>query len=438
MGSDADTSRRATRFVKAWLLALLVTQRLAVDIPGVGQLSLSLLILLALAGYGVAAGHLAPRLNRLTAFIWLSAVVSTIAWLDQMRWGSISVPALVLLISVYSVSPFRPKLGTCGADEVLRFFISLMLVASAVSLAQLGSQMLGVPYSDFLGQVLPPELLASTYNTANPITFGSDIYRSSAFIFLEPSFLSFFLGIGALAALHLRAPWWKALLICLGIVPTLAGNGIVIVLLGLPVLAVRGRLREVARLSLLGVVAALFALLTPLAELFVRRSSELSGGGSASLRLIEPYEALIPRFSSSTWSTFFGYGPGTSDAYLQALQPGVAVLNPYLTKLLNEYGLVGFVAFTLYLAPIVFNRILRLPWVAGVAFCFFALNASLAQPTFALATILFCDWLRDAGAGASAPPPEVLPSAGGAGPSGSSKMLAKSEAGLLRGVELRD
>ena len=98
-----------------------------------------------------------------------------------------------------------------------------------MSIAFIVSQLLGVRYYDWLAEVVPHHLLVHDYVISYPITYGSEIYKSNGWVALEPSFMSFMIGVCLVSALVTRMSMAKVLVLLAGLLSTVAGSGIAVV-----------------------------------------------------------------------------------------------------------------------------------------------------------------------------------------------------------------
>jgi hypothetical protein len=303
-----------------------------------------------------------------------------------------SLPSALLAVALYALAAFDFSLRRSDINRVYDVFVRVMTVAAVVSLLQGAVQYAGVKYRDWVGDLLPQALIIPNYNSGDPLAYGSSIYRVNGLLFLEPSFLSYFLGIAVVVALQRRAAWWKVALLLAGMVPTLAGNGFVIVLPAIVLLfAVADR--GVRRLAIPLVFAAVLALVTPVGSRLVDRVDEINSPGSSGyLRMVAPYTVVIPPVLDDPSAMVVGFGAGRASDYAADFGPDSLIV-PYLPKLLFEYGLVGTLAFSLF-ALSVFLTGVRRPLVPGLLLAYFVVNAAFLQAPIALTTILFVVILR--------------------------------------------
>ncbi|WP_299038898.1 hypothetical protein [uncultured Pseudokineococcus sp.] len=385
---------RPDHLVLAALLAVTLLQRLAVPAGG-DQVPLVLPVVLGLLLVGLATGlvDLDPVTTRLYAVgVGALVVLTAVSW---ARGQAPSLTSLLFAVAIYAVAVVRPRLGRAGVERVLDRFAAVMVVAAVVGLAQTSGQYLGVPYRDWLAEVVPEPFLQQGYNTADPVAYGASLYRANGVVFLEPSFYATFLAVALLVVLRRGRGVVAAALLAAALVPTLAGNGVVVAGLGILVLALGPGRRRLGLLVLPAVGALAIAVVTPVGELFLRRATEISSPGtSSSLRLVEPYTVVVPAYLEAPGGLLLGNGAGSVTEVAGAPGVGVGLLTPILPKLLFEYGLVGAVLFLLFVLHVLAAGWRDAPWVPGLVVSYLVLNAALLQVVLALLTILMVRLVR--------------------------------------------
>jgi len=214
------------------------------------------------------------------------------------------------------------------------------LAISLLSLAFVGSQALGVPYRDYFADIVPQPFQVGFFATTAPISWGSPIHKSNAWLALEPSFLSFLLGVALIAAVIARLKWWVPVVILAGIFSSFAGSGLALLTVAVVILFLTGRAAALARPLLGGVLLFAIASMTPLSSIVFGRVGELNEGqSSTALRATLPYQALWPEFSHSLPGMLVGYGAGTSRRLIEGTSVlGLLVPNP--ARLIFDYGLI--------------------------------------------------------------------------------------------------
>jgi hypothetical protein len=338
-----------------------------------------------LAGYCLLlvlyrAGALRYSRVRLELFLAATGCVLACAWLSGLRGpgSDSSVTSVLMLLVTYLpwvfCSPRSPRL--------YRLSVRIMCAASVAALAQVGYQWItGRAYSDPL-RVLPAALVNGSYNTANPIRYGSELLKPNAGLFLEPSFLSQFLALAVILALVVRAPVWQPFLLGLGLVSTLSGTGLVLLAFGVlaALLTAPGCLRwsHVAA----GLTGIALVLSTPAAGLLLERRSETARPGTSGYaRFVQPYTETARGLADSPGRYVVGAGPGSSDRLLESPRSGGApVVYPVLPKLAFEYGLASALLVSAFLLTALLRGAPSPALASSLGVMVFLLSGSLLQP----------------------------------------------------------
>ncbi len=359
------------------------------------QLPVSLPLSVLVVAVGLAGGSLVVDRGRARLYAVAVGALVALTIIAALRGHDPSMLSIGLIVAIYAFLTLRAP-GVTAEDVawVLDGFVSLMLVAAILGLVQLGLQYAGVPFRDWLA-VVPEPFLVTGYNTSDPIEWDSPIHRVNGVVFLEPSFFSFFLGLAACVALHRGRSVVTVSLLLLAMVATLAGSGVVVLVIGCAALTLGRRRRNLRVLALpLGAAAALAAV-TPIAERFLQRVTEVGvNGSSSSLRLVEPYQRLSSIWLGDAGDVLLGHGAGSAIGLLGADETA-GLLVPVVPKLLLEYGAIGAAVFVFFLLWSLLHGPGGQPWGAGLLACYFVLNASLLQVTLALTTIVFVHLLRE-------------------------------------------
>jgi hypothetical protein len=225
--------------------------------------------------------------------------------------------------------------------RTLRALAHAGLGLAALSVAFLVTQMLGVRYYDWLGDVVPDNLLVQDYAITDPITYGSEFYKSNGWIALEPSFLSFMIGVCLVSALVTRMSVVKVLVLVAGLLSTVAGSGMAVVAVYLVCLLIVGRIGSLRRYALPVLLLIGSFTTTIFGQVVSGRVLEFGDSrSSTSLRAIEPYIQLWPYWVSDPVSLVVGQGAGSSAEIVNGLAI-TGLLVPNTAKVLFDYGLVG-------------------------------------------------------------------------------------------------
>jgi len=331
-------------------LLVVLLQRFA--LPGVPNLAL---LVPAVAVWAALA--LARRIAVVdrTRLLWWFAAATTTCFVMLIQdfavaGAEISVTAWGLVMAVWL--PFVLRLvenGPAAYLQSLRYVSLIATILAVLTIAMVGTQLMGIAYRDWFAAVVPADLQLGGFVLTYPLTYGSNILKGSAWIGLEPSMVSAQLGIGLLAALFVRARWWTVVVLILGLVATASGSGIVIVIVGVLVMLLHRCRQLLTKYALLGGVTVVLATLTPFGSLLLDRSSEFSSSGSsASLRAFEPYTVLFPRWTEQLSGVLWGYGPGSSQRIVTDTNV-LGLLVPSPAKVFFEYGLVAGVVLAAFL-----------------------------------------------------------------------------------------
>jgi hypothetical protein len=163
-----------------------------------------------------------------------------------------------------------------------------------------------------------------------------------------------------------------------GLVATVAGSGMIIVLIGIGVMLFAGPSRRlVVRYIPILVAVLLVGSFTTFGRVAFQRIDEFqSSNSSTSLRVFEPVRTLFPDWTSQLVGVLFGYGPGASQRIVNATSiEGALVTTP--VKIFFEYGIAG-----------------------GIVLAGFVLICYWGGPSRAFAaSLLLSTWLLQAGLG---------------------------------------
>ena len=358
------------------LVAVVVGQRLVVP-AGAVSLPVPLLAGLALLAALFARGSLHYSRVRLEMFLAASMCVLACSCASGLTGLAIdsSLGSVLLLLVSYVPWVFRSSIDT----RLLRkSFVVTMCACSVVSLGQIGAQWVThAPYADPL-DLLPSSLVNQSYNTDNPIRYGTELLKPNAVVFLEPSFLSQFLALAIVVALVTRAPVWQPFLLGLGLASALSGTGPVLLAVGGLLLASRGGLRRSHVVA--GILGLALVLSTPAAGLLLdRRFETTQPGTSGYARFVEPYTETARGLAASPGRYLVGAGPGSADRLLESQRSrGTPVVYPVLPKLAFEYGIVSAVLFAAFLLTALLQRSPVLG--TSLSVMLFLLSGSLLQP----------------------------------------------------------
>lgn len=380
--SASDVARRQARWTVVAFVGVFLFQRFAV--PGL-PISLTVPLLLLWAALAVFRGVVEIDLTRTVWWLAASGVTALllVAQIAFVTFPLISVNSWLLWIITWLPMMFRFIDRSPSAHQVtLRAIGTAGGWISGLSVLFIGVQVAGVSYRDLFAEYVPASLQLQGFVITYPIAWGSPIYKANAWLALEPSFLSFMLGVALVSALASRRHPALVIWIAAGILCTTAGSGIAIVGIYVVVALLRGQGRHLVRYIAIAIPAALIAGLTALGDSILDRVGEASDArSSTALRVFEPYTHLIPQWLADPAKFLIGGGPGSSQRVVDDL--GIlGLLVPTPAKMLYDYGLLG----GLLMIALVLLAYLRSPAPAfafALAFSMLTLQGA-AQPLVAM------------------------------------------------------
>jgi hypothetical protein len=388
----------ARRLLTVMVMTVIFLQRFGVP-AGSTSLPFTLPAMLGLAAYGVRRGILRVDRVRLVALSGALCFACVPVLVNTVVRGGGSLQSFGYLIAIYA--PFALVTTMPGLNNhIIRIFAKAMLFVAAVAVLQTLSMAAGLPYTDLLGQIVPSNLLIQGFNTSYPVVYGSPLYKANAFIFLEPSFLSQFLGAAIVARLWQRKAGAPLALLVVAMLCTVAGTGMVLALVGLLLISLSRRAAVLTKIAISGGVGLLLAAATPFGTIVVGRLGEhKSSDSSTSLRFTDPF-VVLGRAWLHDWPTIFlGRGPGTSERAIITLTRSQSLQAPVPIKLVYDYGAVLAIVFILIIGWCCLNARDAGPLCGSVFFAYIILNSALLIPT-----TVFLLWLL-----AAVPTPERAP-----------------------------
>jgi hypothetical protein len=336
-----DLARSTVWWIGGLFVACVLLQRFAV--PGM-PVALILPLILVGAGWGLVRGL--AELNRTRLVAWLLAAGATSMMLTfqslVLQRELVSVGSWALFMTVWL--PFTLQL----VDRRLQTYVAVLrVVVIATSALAVGcvvmmlTQYAGLPYRDWLAEIVPSSWLLQDFVITYPITYASPIYRANAWIGLEPSMVSLQMGVGLVAALLVGSRPLTVAILVAGLIAATSGSGVAILLVALLVLLVTPARRRLRGYLAPAVVAVVLAVGSPMGQSILGRLGEgNSQQSSTSLRAFYPYEYLWPSWVSDLSGVLFGFGPGSSQKLVE--ESGVlGLLVPTPVKIFYEYGVLA-------------------------------------------------------------------------------------------------
>jgi hypothetical protein len=346
----SELQRACVRWVLTLWAMIILFQRFQVPNQ---EIALLLPLTLLWGVYGLVRGVLDVDRHRLGWWLGaagLSAVFAPLQFMLVPR-AYVSITSWGLLVVTWLMFVFRLRDRRRETYLMaLRGIVRISMWFALLVIAMMASQLV-FPYQDWFAMVVPENLRLTNFTIAYPISYGSDYYKANGWIGLEPSVVSFQLGLALVAALLVRATMPVVLFLGTAILCTTGGSGMFIVAVAVLVIIFSAYRWALARyLILLPPVIAFAA--TPWAEPIMKRTKEFTGGNgsntSTNLRAMEPYDVLWPKFVDEPLTVLFGGGAGSSQEIITN-QHVLGLILPSPLKIFYDYGVIAGLALATFL-----------------------------------------------------------------------------------------
>jgi hypothetical protein len=341
---------------------------------------------LFIGALALAAVLVKPRFDpiRVGGFFLLFATASISAILLSPRY---SVSSLMLFVTL--CAPFIVSYETSRTNyrRCMDLLVTVMLVFVGITLAQHVLQLL-LSYRAWpdLNRLLPEAWLIPDYNYLQPIVYGSRFMKPNGVAFLEVSLLSQYMALALGVELALFRRPTRMIALAAGLMLTLAGTGALLMLLTLPILLGRMRIRTGVAVIALLVVVCLIAFRLGWFDIVSSRMDEYKhNGSSANLRFILPFERML-EFLQDPHSLISGIGAGQ-------IEKGRGFIWWPFTKATIEYGLVTGLIFYAFLIYSLFRNAVDRS-VAFVLIVWYSFEGTLLTPFNPLTVVMLGTMLR--------------------------------------------
>lgn len=319
-----------------------ILQKIAIPLAGGGFVPL--VLPLFAAAIAVVPVFVRPQFDpiRVGGFFLAFVVAAFSTFFLAPRY---SAPSLMLFAALYLPYVVQYETGAANYRRCMNLFITIMLAFVGVTLAQHMIQLAG-SFRDWpdLNLLLPKPWLVPDYNYIQPIVYGSRFMKPNGVVFLEVSLLSQYIAVALAIELVLFRRLVRMILLAAGLMLTLAGTGGLLLLLTLPVLLGRMRIRTAAVVTAVLVVVCVIAFRIGWFDIISGRMDEYKHtGSSANLRFILPFERML-EFLHDPMGLIRGIGAGQ-------IEKGRGFIWWPFTKVAIEYGLLAallFYAFVIY------------------------------------------------------------------------------------------
>jgi hypothetical protein len=286
-----------------------------------------------------------------------------------------SMFSLVYVALIYMTLTATTKIDEPALRRIWRTFIGLACVGAILGALQIAVQTVAGGYYLDPVQDLPDQLQLQGYSITYPIMRGVlPTLKANGMLFVEPSAFSQFLALALLGELWLYRRLKVMALLCLGLVLSFSGTGLMMVAAGI---AFGARPRAMLALAVVGAVVAGILFATGYGEAFTSRVGEIRRPGTSGYeRFVAPFAAMSLPFEDSVEAVLWGYGAGR----VEDLDTEYAANYSPVPKVFLEYGLVGFFAFALLWATMFRRLALQRPIVGAMFVMYFLAAGSLLQP----------------------------------------------------------
>lgn len=298
-----------------------------------------------------------------------------------------SASSLMLFAALYVAYIVDFETSAANYRRCMKLFIAVMLGFVGVTLAQHIIQLvLSFRYWPDLNLLIDRQWLVPDYNYIQPIMYGSKYMKPNGVVFLEVSLLSQYIAVALAIELALFRRPVQMIVLSAGLLLTLAGTGALMIVLTLPVLLGRMRIRNAVIVIALLLVVCLIAFRVGWFDIVSARMDEYKhNGSSANLRFILPFERMLEVLHEPR-ALISGIGAGQ-------IEKGRGFIWWPFTKVAIEYGLVSALIFYAFLIYTLFRKAPDKA-LAFVLLVWFSFEGTLLTAHNVLSLVLFGTLLR--------------------------------------------
>jgi hypothetical protein len=374
--------------VRLWfavmLFASIFLQRLALPGSNVGLNLLFTVVGLTVLG---ARGALIIDPTRAALLLLFAACVS-ISTLLNADLASLQSAGLILVLYLPFVASVRRPENVFR--DCIDTFQNMTLLCAVVGILQYAVQFF--VHSDLLFTfrgLLPDSILLTGFDNIIPLYYGSTIYKSNGFFFVEPSTFSQYMALAIVFELIFHGTTLRLAPYALALALSHSGTGLILLGIMLPlVLLHRRAYGAVAGLAVLAAIVIATGDVLHMDATVSRVGEFGSQESSAHARFIAGFVLSSQYLLSRPIDVLFGLGPGTFMHYAHTVTYEAHDLT--LIKLLFEYGMVGSSVFWLLFAVSVFGGAPSV-WVStALTIGFLVFGAMVLDPRMQAILLVFC------------------------------------------------
>lgn len=358
------------------IAGIIFAQRLGIPAGSDGFVPLCLFT--SLIGMTLMALGGVLTLSRWRTELWAVTVVALVISIF-CQWHYWSAMSMWFLIVVYTPLVLVVE----GADDesyktYLEPFQWFMLPVALLGVYQFATVDPFDPFARFGNWVI------TGYNTHPPLSYGSSLLRSNAYVLLEPSFLSQYCAIAILMELTFFHKRWRIPLYAAGMFASAGGTGLIVLLIFVVAYAWdRNKMPHLAILGVVGLISLWMFSDNAVIQNMLGRTAEFTDPGSSAYgRFVSPFLQVGGQLVDvAGWIA--GLGPGSANGdrlLLQGWSPNEVGSLMAPLKMVIEYGLVGAVPFMIFITRAFFDRPRSVVLSFAMFACYTFMSTSLQHP----------------------------------------------------------
>lgn len=378
--------RSLLRCLQLMLVAAIPLQRFGLSL-GDAEIALGLAVSLGCVGWLALSGRLRIDIHRLAL---LGIVVAAASASAALHPSQSSASSLALFIVLYTPFVFVTSTDRATFLDSLLTFQGLVSLCAVLGIVQFFAQfLLHSPQLFTFQGLLPDGILLHNFNIVVPLRYGSSIFKSNGFFFLEPSIFSQYTALAVLVELLFFRSRLRLALFAVSLVFSYSGTGLLLLAVFLPMVIIY---RRAVGIMAIGVAAAVllvaFGDLWHMDVLLQRLGEFHSTQSSGFARFLSAFWLLRDYILDDTLALLFGRGPGSISAVLT--QVSYVAHDPTWGKLLFEYGVVGTAAFALFFLACIFPESHSAGLSGFLLFGFLFFGGMLLDPRLNALLLVFC------------------------------------------------
>ena len=326
---------------------------------------------------GILAGRVRLSQSRAAFFAVMIGFFGIVHILRHEEFAATSMILLIVATALYTLEV--PRLTSDG-EASMKFFVDLSCLIAIFGIVQfIGQFVIGKKYAFPIENFTPAGFLITGYHYLNPLGYGSSILKSNGVFLLEPSFFSQLLALGIVVELSKGLRPLRLAILALGLVFSYSGTGLIVLLVALPaILIVQKRLDILAGLIALAVISLIFSSPLGLDPIIGRIGEFANPKTSGYQRFVGWIWLAQDSLGTDIWRGLFGFGAGQFRGITSQYNYQVAEM--LHSKMIEEYGVVGFFSYIAFLGFCIFRA--PLPFAVRLAlFVLQFMNGAFSETT---------------------------------------------------------